>query len=664
MVKNIRNSNSAVYVFSVIVISLVSATVYSNTFRSPFLFDDILYIVNNRDIRSFSNFWPPFGSRYIAYLSFAVNYHLGGLDTPGYHIFNFAVHTANGLLVFALSLITFRTPSLAGCIKDKRALVCAALLISLVFITHPVQTEAVTYISQRFASLAAFFYLASLASFAAWRTGRAPKAAWYALSLFLAVLAQMTKEISFTLPFVIALYDLVFFGPEENTKKRALRLVPFLAVLVIIPLAILYPEYGVETGANVSRQQAEEMISLSRYEYLITQFRVIVTYLRLLALPVGQRLDYDLAPFHSFFVPQVLLSFAFLSAVLGAALFLLVRSKKRGLPALFAFGVLWFFMTISIESSIIPIKDLVFEHRVYLPSVGAAFAFGSFSLTLASGVRKLKPGISASNALLAIALLCTVPLGAGTYLRNRVWASPAALWEDVVEKNSSEALGHINLANEYVERGRFDEAIEKYLASLKSETVFLPQTYFGLGNAYAGKGMAQEAEKKYREAIALKPDYTDARYNLGLLYAGQGRFDEGVTEFKEVLRVRPDFTPARINTGNMHMAQGRYIDAINEFEEALKIEPESAPVRARLGMAYLNAGRIEDSIEEFSTVIRLVPEESDAYYNLGVACLEKGAKKEAYRNFLSFLKLAPADSPLAHDARNAVERIKKEGGYD
>jgi tetratricopeptide (TPR) repeat protein len=653
--KEAGKSNTLLFIY-LLAIPAVSFLVYSNSFHSPFQFDDDLYIIKNRDITDLSNFWPPFGTRYFTFLTFALNYYSGGMEVLGFHAVNFLIHAANGLLVFALATVTFNTPCFkrhAPGLSQKTSL-SAALLISLIFVSHPVQTEAVAYISQRFTSLAAFFYLASLTLFAKWRADRASGAAspvLYVLSVAAALMGQMTKEICFTLPFVIALYDFTFFSGGLD-RKRAAYLAPFMAALLIIPLTLLNPELVPGTWAKVSRQQVEEMTTFSRYEYLITQFRVIVTYLRLIVLPVDQQLDYDYTLFKSFFTPQVFLSFILLAALFIFSLYLLIRSHaKGGLQALAAFGILWFFITLSIESSIVPIKDLIFEHRLYLPSVGAAFVFGYISISAAGYIEK-KRGRTPASVIMVVTALTVIPLGTAAHLRNNVWSGSAELWEDVLSKNQGEAMGYINLANAYVEQGRVDEAISRYKESLKFEKVFYPQTYFGLGNAYLKKGMTGEAIAAYKEAVRHKPDYLDAHYNLGNAYASQGMLNEALSEYGEALRIQPDFAPAHFNTGNVYNDMASYEKAISSFETALRFKPEYPECLNNLGAVYLSLGRIDDAVY----AIRKALEYKDfplARQNLANAYMEAGRYSEAAAEYREALRMDAGSAKTRNDLGTA-----------
>jgi len=388
------------------------------------------------------------------------------------------------------------------------AALAMALSTALLFAAHPVQTEAVTYATQRFASLTALFYLSAIVSFLAWRLGRggsAGRVVFYALALAFTVAAQKTKEFAFTLPFVLVFFDVVFFeGLRGLSAARRLRyLLPFLATLVIIPFELFGPAYGISFGESlnemVRKDQMRDLGTMSAYEYLITQFRVIVTYLRLLVWPSGLNVDYDFPLYHSVLSPGVLASMAFLLAVAGTGVYALLKAVKTGSGAamLYFTGLVWFFTTLSVESSVIPIKDVAVEHRLYLPAAGAALAF---SAVLFSALGRLKRGDW--RLPLAVVIAVTIALSALTWSRNTLWRDPVALTEDIVKKSPGKATAHYLLGNVYAERGRLIDAIGAYenAARLDPEDAF---TRYRLYNAYMEIGRPVEARRNYNEFMRL-----------------------------------------------------------------------------------------------------------------------------------------------------------------
>ncbi|MDE2028320.1 MAG: hypothetical protein KGJ11_07240, partial [Candidatus Omnitrophica bacterium] len=324
---------------SVIIVACVGIIAYSNTFFSPFELDDFSSIVNNGCIQNLGDLhgiWHFLPRRFILYLSLAFNYHFNGLNVCGWHLFNLAVHLAAAVLVWRLALLTFSTPVLR---EDQiaRHAPAIALWAGLIFVSHPVQTEAVTYIVQRAASLAAMFYLASLCLYLKARLlqeqGKPAWKSFYAGCLLSTVAAMYTKETAITLPLMIVLCEVSFLRAWKDIDWK--QLIPVLLSLLVIPVTMVLTE---NSPARIHHLCSEP--GISPWQYFLTQLRVIVTYIRLLFLPVHQDFDYDYPVFKSFFQTPVLLSFLFLAAVLLGA--------KRLWPKyrLVSFGIFFFFLAL------------------------------------------------------------------------------------------------------------------------------------------------------------------------------------------------------------------------------------------------------------------------------------------------------------------------------
>ncbi len=670
---------------ALIIICLAVFAVYSGTLHAPFMIDDAMYIVDNVKLRDLSNLWPPYGTRYFGYLSFALNYRLGGLEVFGYHLTNVLIHIGSAFLVYEIVAHTFRTEWMkgTGLSGDRTAASAVAITTALLFAVHPLQTQAVTYITQRFASLAAFFYLLSLLFFIRWRNGEgkgAGRGALYAFSVASAVFAQMSKEISFTLPAVIVIYDLVFYRAKGGRLKY---LSPFLLTLAVIPLTMLAPKLGIRIAGpgideKIMAAQVHELLTFSRYDYLLTQFRVIVTYLRLLVLPVNQNWAYDYPVSHSLLELRVVSSLIFLLSVFAAAVWAFVRARSsgNGYLLLAACGVFWFFITLSIESSVIPIKDVIFEHRLYLPSVGAALTFSSLSFLLFERLRRLPLRVPAAAFAAFLMLVTAVPLALATYSRNLIWSDMLTFYEDVVAKSPNLPTPHYDLGVVYKKLGRIDDAIEQYRIAISLKPDYY-EAHNNLGNAYLEKGMVQEAADEYKEAVGINPGDAEAHYNLGNLYYGQSMFreaaaslheaitldpahsqahnslgntylrmgllDRAAEEYKKTLELDPGSVYALSNMGNIHLMRNRLDEAVNAYTRALELDPKYAGARYNLGVAYYKQGRIDSAIEAYKKAIELTPGNGDAHFSLAVAYYSKKDLVGAVREFKAALRIDPED---------------------
>ncbi len=400
----------------IVCLIIVAATfiVYSNTFHAAFHFDDSPQIVENHRLKSLSNLPEILVSgRGVTMVTFALNYAVGGLNVVGYHIVNTLIHAVNGVLVYILLYLTFSGSGFASGSEDglsappvkawrtgragwsRRVAAFAALL----FAVHPIQTEAVTYIVQRMESLSSLFYLFAVLLFAsaAGASERAKRVALYAGVPISYILGFYSKEVAVTLPAVILLYDLCFVS-KGRVREIATRW-PLYAVLSVL-LAFFVVRTLVPSGGFNDLSEASAgfgVKSITPWEYLITQFNVILYYITLLIFPANQNLDYDFPVSRGLFevprlsegtvlnipLPPPVVSLIVVVAIISLAVYLFIRGRSErergGLYRTVSFFILWFFIILSPTSSFIPIIDVIFEHRLYLASVGY---FAIFALLL------------------------------------------------------------------------------------------------------------------------------------------------------------------------------------------------------------------------------------------------------------------------------------------
>ncbi len=634
-----------------LLILVLGIAVYANTFKVPFIFDDLSSIIESPIIKDWQRFLSGEGYRYnprrfVSHLTLALNYRLGGLDVTGYHLFNLGVHLGCSLLVYALVRLTARTPQLRS--TPLAALApWIALFAALLFVAHPLQTQAVTYIVQRMASLATLFYLLTLVLYAWGRlkseepTNPPSAVPWllpallYAGALFSAVLAMRSKEIAFTLPLVVALYEFSFF--PGGLKRKILFLLPLLATLMIIPAGLMRSgkPWG-ELLSDVSAMSRETEL-ISRSDYLFTQFRVIVTYLRLLVLPVNQNLDYDYPIYSSFLQPPVFLSFLLLLAIFLVALYLygfripLFASRVPNPESrLAAFGLLWFFLTLSVESSIIPIRDVIFEHRLYLPSVGFFVAVAALVVAM---TRRFPP-----RTVMATALGLVLVLGVATFQRNQVWGSEVTLWQDVIAKSPGKWRGYNELGTVYLDRGQTQAAIDLFRQSLQHSPDFFA-AYSNLGGALLKSGRTDEGIVALQSALRLDPGSQHTRVNLGVALDAQGRYDEAVEQYQGVLKQNPNMVDARVNLGMAHYKLGRLPEAFEQYRRALALDPDSAEAHENLGVAFYAQGMFDEAIMAGRKAIQLNPTRASTYTNLGGALHVLGRIDEAIENYQMTIRL-------------------------
>jgi tetratricopeptide (TPR) repeat protein len=398
------------------------------------------------------------------------------------------------------------------------------------------------------------------------------------------------------------------------------------------------------------------MTPVSRWEYLLTQFRVIVTYLRLLALPVGQNLDYDYPVERTFFHLPVMLSFLLLAGIAVLGWYLIRRSSRgeRGLR-LAGFGILWFFLTLSVESSIVPIADVIFEHRVYLPSAGMFLAAGAgFGL-----LREHLAGRGASvRKAASIAGWCVVlALAAAAYARNEVWRDELTLWRDVVAKSPGKARAYQSLGNAYLKRGALDMAA----VTLEQASVLDPlsaEIYNLRGHLAVEQDRLDLAEELFRKAITVLPEYAEAYNNLGTVYSKRGLYDRAAELYTRTISLDPRFVKSYQNRGLDQLASGRPQQAIEDFSQALALKPSYEQALIGRASAYIAQRQWEDAIADLTRALMLRPDDSIARTNRCYARYQAGDVQQAAQDCDLAVLNAP-DLCEAHVNRGLV--LKRQG---
>jgi tetratricopeptide (TPR) repeat protein len=639
--------------FHVLLVIILSLIAYSNTFHVPFQFDDKPVIVENPIIKDLQFFVEPskakdfkgrfeyntYKRRYIGYLTFALNYKIHGLNVPGYHIVNLLIHISNALLIYLLVILSFKTPLLKKSPTNnysKHIAVATALL----FACHPLQTQAVTYIWQRVTSLATLLYILSLVTYVKWRiinqvteqrqkTLHLKSVPWYLASLLSAVLAMKTKEIAFMLPLVVTMYELMFF--EGKLKRRILHVLPLLLTMLIIPFTLINIDQPVEELIGDVSEVARGVTHLSRWEYLLAEFRVIVTYIRLIFAPVHQNLDYDYPRFHSFLDPEVFLSFLLLLSIASFGIYLVYKYRNTALyTRLISFGIFWFFINLLLESSIIPLNNVIFEHRMYLPSIGV---FLALSASLFIGGEKLWDRWKGmGGAVVGVLAIIVVVLTGTTYARNSVWGDTLSLWQDVVKKSPNKARGHNNLGTAYESRELLEEAIEQYSIAIKLDNTFA-SAYLNLGSAYKSMGLLEEAKKYYLQVIKIDSSRYEAYYNIGNAYLREGFSDKAIEHYKRAIDLNPNFADVYVNLGIAYASQGSMREVMELFKTAIEIKPDYPEAHYNLGKAYQLEGFLDKSVEHYKIAIAIKPQYPEAHLNLGFAYQSEGLMDQANKHF-------------------------------
>jgi tetratricopeptide (TPR) repeat protein len=553
----------------VLLILLAGSAVYANTLHVPWYFDDFPNIVKNplisdlagrlRNIISF---------RGVGTATFSLNYHFHALSLPGYHLVNIFIHLAASVTVFSILKRLF-TDSLAF-----------PFLGGLIFALHPIQTQAVTYVVQRYASLAGLFLFLSFYCFIKAREAIANNrffslrhTLFYTLMLIFGAAAVLTKENTIVLPLLIILYDR-YFIKESSWCKLSPYVMPFVvggALFGLSQLLLPYLGGGHSIRALTATAGVFKEPDISPLFYFVTQFTVLWKYIRLLFLPYGQTLDYSL--------PLTTELFALKNMIAGLGLLLLALAAfwGRNRFRLASFGIFWFFCTLAVESSFIPL-DTMFEHRLYIPM----FGFVLVVLEIASRIPDKRFSVA------GLALLAFILAGLA-WQRNNLWGNPIAFTEDNIRKAPQNNRAYISLSKYYLNAGRLDDAQRVLIKYIESDQ-FNHVAYSNMGIIYYRQGKLALATDMFKKAIGIDPKYEEAYATLGLIYNDLRRWKEGEMNLRKALELLPNDSLAHYNLGVNLYNQGFKAGAKGEFLAASRLKPDDPDALFNLALTSIELG--------------------------------------------------------------------------
>ncbi len=579
----------------------IGTAAYSSSFRGVFVFDDVKEIGVNPAIR---HLWPPgeamFGGpglprRPLPYYTFAIDYALHGTDVWGYHAVNLAIHLAAGLALFGVIRRTLRMPRVPtrfAAVADQLALAAA-----LIWVVHPLQTQAVTYVYQRMESLMGLIYLLTLYCFVRSATSPRPRL-WLEAAVACCAAGMGTKEVMVTAPMLVLWYDRVFVARSwgEILRRRCLFYAAMAATWPLLYVVVRCQAYRYGEFSGPVR---------TPFEYALSQPAVILHYLRLTFFPRGQCLfDYwpDATSAAEIVIPGIIVSL--LVAATGWCMF------RR--PALgFAAGS--FFLILAPTSSIVPVRDLAFEHRMYLSlsAVAVMVVLGGYVLTdrfwshLPDARRRKFRALSVASIVLALA--------ATTYARNTVYSSYVGMWRDVMQKSPHNWEAYYNFGSGLLRVQRDAEAVPPLRQALVVAQAFpllhhtpsFCQIHNNLGIALAATGRAEEARRHYETAINMQPIYAPSYLNLGNLLCSKDprRAREC---YEKAIALNPAYTVAYVNLGAL-LGKTDPEAAYRYLQTALALDPENAGALSNIGGVLEERGNLPEALEQYERALTIDP---------------------------------------------------------
>jgi tetratricopeptide (TPR) repeat protein len=595
---------------------------YSANYDASWHMDDYPNIVDNPRIHinqfKFKNFEEALFAGYdegqysgrrvyrpVPMLTFALNWYIGKDKVFGYHIVNNAIHLVTTFFLFLTVLNLLASPNLKGKYQGNEYVI--AFLTAVLWAVNPIQTQAVTYIVQRMASLAAMFYIIGIYFYL--KTRRSLPG--YRQLLFITgcllsfVLALDSKENAVTFPIAMAGIDILFYQDLSDKKTRR-KVMAALAVVGASMAAILTILYIKGDIAQVLKGYEKRTFTLG--ERLMTEPRIIIYYLSQIFYPIASRfsLVHDIKISTSFFKPWTTIP-----AIL-AVIFLLgtgfLQAVKRPIVAL---AIFFFFMNHMIESTIIPL-ELIFEHRNYLPSFFLFFPVATGLIWIIDYVKKKNSFI---QMLLAVSIAGVIfSFCAGTIVRNRAWATEKTLWEDCILKAPGMARPYHNLAYyHYGKIGNMNKAMELYKKSLT---------------------------KKYTNS---KTAHALTFNNMAIISCNSGDYKNSITYLKKALELRPHYMNALYNLTQVYVRAGRFSKAIESADRLLAERKGDSDLLQTKGFVLLTAGRFDDAISILKSALDIDAGNEKAHFYMGVALSLKGEYRKADTYLKNAYLLSPDD---------------------
>jgi tetratricopeptide (TPR) repeat protein len=648
-----------------LIIVVAVAITYSNTLNWPFILDDINQIETKTDVHQL---WPltkssmgPQLVRPFLYFSLAVNWAISDYakgvlhydddtwkknhyDVCSYHVLNILAHVLAALALYGIVRRTLLTDRMKDRFGEHASPL--AFIVAMLWALHPLQTGAVTYIIQRAESMMGLFYLLTLYCYirAIPKPGKYSYG-WGVLAFAACSLGMLTKQVMVTALIMIVLYDGIFLaGFKWANIKGRLPLYGMLLASYYFLVVTLYATFS-NTGDS-----AGFGLPFGKLQYAQTQFGVVIFYLRLAFLPYPLCLDYywPIATLPQEIYPYL----AMVVALVGLSIWALWKKPEIGYLGM------WYFLILAPTSTIMPIKDVIFEHRMYLPlaaplcllvlgfyqwafidkfarsktvlfyglSIIAVVIAGLFmplpmlpfkELLARQGIYFLATAVMGGLFVLAwltggktlvkvkalptilpmiLAVVVAIIFAVISYSRNATYATPVTVWQDVADKRPENPRAHSNLGVSLIYANSINEGMAHLRRAVECDPTFV-DAYYNMGVMLNIRQDNQGSMDNYRKATEADPKYIIARYNLAAALANAGRVPEAIKQYDIILEQQPDHAMAMVNLATLYIDQGHFDQACQLLDQAIKLDPKIVPAYELYAKAMDATGRPEQAVK-------------------------------------------------------------------
>lgn len=612
--KSANQSPSSAWLPHLALVLLAGIVAYSSSLAGDYVFDDVTEIEQNPLL---GQIWPPWrvlesGNflpvRPLPQWTFGLQSHFTGIDRTALHVVNLLIHLTTATLLLLLVKMSLDFWCERGGKLDLTSRWTLAASVAAIWVVHPLNTQAVTYIYQRIESLMAMFFIASLVCFAhSVRSHR--RLIWQAFAVVCSIGGMLCKEVTITLPLLVYLYDAIFVadGFADAIRKRW-KFHAALHATILVVIAVVLAERG-------DYEEFNDAVH-TPLEHAITQPLVILYYLKLVVLPIGQCFDYGWP------VQEVNatmgLSMATIFGMFVAACVLVWRRHPLG------FAAISFFAILSPSSSFVPVSDMAFEHRMYLPLMAviaiAILPLGIWLLAARANQQtdksNAKPARYGSIFVARIAAgILVVIFAATTFARNEAYETRTKLWEDVVTKRPHNARAWSNLSRLRFDAGDFDGAYAAAVRSIR-EKPSLFQAYGHLSRACVRLGLSDEAIAACEMAIELSPEEAVAYYQYGIALRGVDEA-KAIEAYQKAIELEPTYSEAHNNLGAMLIKRDPDL-AAKHLKLAIEANPANVQAWINFGNLLGETGNFERAVLAYDQALAQAPEEPTALRNRAI----------------------------------------------
>jgi Flp pilus assembly protein TadD len=559
----------------VAVVVAVSFALYANALGNGLHVDDQYQIVTNPWIRSFRNLPTVFSSgvwdfdgrvssyyRPMMYVLYSIVFAFAGTAAWAYHLLSIAMNAGVAVLAFLVARVVLERGE-AG----RPWWRSPALLVGLLFATHPIHTEPVAWAAGIVDVSYAFFYL--LAFYLAARGGTTGGALVAGLAAYAAAL--LSKEPAITLPVLLAVYWSLSGQPRLGAAALLKRLAPWLAVSAgYIVMRIL------ALGGIAPQTSA---ISLGPWEYVLTACALLGRFLRAAVLPLELNFWHVFTPVRSLWSVDAAVALG--TVGIWAVLFVWALRRRALAPAVaLALAVVPLTPALLLRSLNQGLENAFAERYVYLPSLGILLLAGWAVAALEPRRARLARALAACLTMLAV-------IGAAvTVERNPVWKDSLSLWGDAVNKSPGSGLANLNYGFALLSAGQ-NEAGRRQVQRAVTLEPRLIEREMERAVSLARANRSMDAILAFHTVLLLSPQSALAHYNLGVLYEERGQTPAAITEYQAAVALDPTMAIAHNNLGILYAESGDRAQAVRHFEEAVRLQPTDNSFRENLQRARI-----------------------------------------------------------------------------